>query len=211
MTSHSNAFALFGQQFLEKLDLLWSQLENSDKSDNEVIAEIFPDAVVLPDSNLHLHKAVHEGHGDVSYFYSKSFLDDTDNRDFVTDMMIVQDTTETLCSQIWQVYLLSHADTILPCFWHGGYGVRTFIFSEDDINRIKHFKNRDWTVISLLEDMLPRVMRLSDNTCQVVCHYWNEWQGMVRETYTYTLDGVIVKDIEKKQEILYPYCCGICY
>jgi hypothetical protein len=211
MTSHSNAFALFGQQFLEKLDLLWSQLENSDKSDNEVIAEIFPDAVVLPDSNLHLYKAVHEGHGDVSYFYSKSFLDDTDNRDFVTDMMIVQDTTETLCSQIWQVYLLSHADTILPCFWHGGYGVRTFIFSEDDINRIKHFKNRDWTVISLLEDMLPRVMRLSDNTCQVVCHYWNEWQGMVRETYTYTLDGVIVKDIEKKQEILYPYCCGICY
>ena len=209
MTSHSNQFAQLGQQFIKKLDLLWSELEKSDKVVNEVIEEIFPYAFVLPGSYLHLHKAVHEGHGDVSHFYSKSFIDGTENRDFVMDMIIAQNTTETLCSQIWQAYMLSHADTILPCFWHGGYGVRTFIFSEDDINSIEHFKNRDWTVISSLDDLLPRVTRLSDNTCQVVCHYWNEWQGLVRETYIYTLNGAMIKHIEKKQEILYPYHCGI--
>lgn len=208
-TSHSNKYAELGKQFLKNVDLLWSELEDSSKDDHEVISKIFPDVMIMVGSHLHLHKAEHTGSGDESYFYTQSFIDGTINRDFVSDVVIPRDTEEFFCQYIWQAYLLSHANAVLPCFWHGGYGQRTFIFSEDDINTIEHLKNRDWTVIASLEELLPKVYVTSENTCRVVCHYWNEWEGMVRETHTYTLQGALIIQVEKQREVLYPYRCGI--
>lgn len=210
-TFHSNSFAETGKQFIENLNLLWTRLEKSSQADYEVIAEIFPDLLVMPGSYIHLHQAQHEGHGDVSYFYTQSFIDGKVNRDFISDLIIVQDTPENILNRIWQAYLLSNADAILPCFWHGGYNRCTFIFSEEDIMSIEYLQKRDWRIIAPLEQLLPQVTSIDKNTYQVVCHYWNEWQGMVRETQTFTLDGVTIRPARGKQEVLFPYHCGIWY
>ena len=208
-TALSNKYAELGKQFLKKVDLLWSELEKSSKEDHEVINQTFPDVLIMDGSYLHLHRADEIALGDESYFYTQSFIDGTVNREFVSDVVIPRDTEETFCKYVWQVYLLSHANAVFPCFWHGGYGQRTFIFSEDDINTIDHLKNRDWTVIASLEELMPNVYVPCENTCRVVCHYWNECEGMVRETYTYTLQGALIVQLEKQKEVLYPYRCGI--
>ena len=210
-TSHSNAFAETGKLFINHLNLLWTRLEESSQPDYEVIAEIFPDLLVMPGSYIHLHQAQHEGHGDVSYFYTQSFIDGKVNRDFISDLVIVQDTPENVLNRIWQAYLLSNADAILPCFWHGGYNRCTFIFSEEDIMSIKYLQKRDWRIIAPLEQLLPQVTSIDKNTYQVVCHYWNEWVGMVRETQTFILEGITLRLARGKQEVLFPYHCGIWY
>ena len=208
MISHSNQFAEFGQRFIQNLDQLWSELETSTRTDVELIKRCFPFVQTVPGKPLHLHMAEYIGTGDQSYFY---ILNENNqrNRNFFPDMVISRDTDEMFCAQIWQAYLLYHANHILPYFWHGGYSRCTFIFSEEDINSISAFKNRDWTVIAPLEELLPSVTILSDSTCRVVCHAWNEWAGLVRETYTYTLDGNHIKQVDMKQEGLYPHDCGI--
>ena len=210
MTSHSNQFAEFGQRFIQNLDQLWFELATTTRSDVELIKRCFPFAQTIPEKPLHLHMAECVGPGDESYFCT---LDENNEEELNVSpyLVISRDTDEMFCAQIWQAYLLYHANAILPYFWHGGYSRRTFIFSEDDINSISALKNRDWTIIAPLEELLPSVFILSDNTCRVVCHFWNEWQGMVRETYTYTLKGTHIKDVEKKQEVLYPYECGILF
>ena len=44
------------------------------------------------------------------------------------------------------------------------------------------FANRDWNIIAPIEELQPKVVTLKENTYQVVCCYWNDWNGLVRET-----------------------------
>ena len=206
-TSHSNQFALLGQQFIDRIDTILCELEeNKERKDYEVISEVMPDVCILPGYHLHLHRAVHEGHGDNSYFFTRHILTGTENRNLTKEIIIPIKERQ---KHLWQIYLLSHANTLLPSFWHGNYNIRTYIFDEEYMKFIKYLKNRDWKIIAPIEELLPQVITIDDNTCKVVCHFWNEWQGLVRETCTYTMSGALVIKVDTRQEVLFPYHCGI--
>ena len=206
-TSHSNQFAQTGKQFIDRIDTILCELEeNKEREDYEVISEVMPDICILPEYRLHLHRAVHEGHGDTGYFFTRHIITGAENRNFTKELIV---PIEECQKHLWLVYLLNHADTLLPSFWHGNYSIRTYIFDEEDMTSIKYLKNRDWKIISPIEELLPQVITIDKNTCKVVCHFWNEWQGLVRETCTYTMNGALVTNVETQQEVLFPYHCGI--
>ncbi len=208
-TYHSNPFAEQGMQFIDRIDTILCELEeNKEREDHEVISEVMPDVFVLPGRILHLHCAVHEGHGDTSYFYTRHMVYGTENRDFESEILIPADDRH---KHLWQAYLLCHADTLLPSFWHGAYCRRTYIFDEEDMDCIKYLKNRDWSIIAPIEELLPHVIDVDEDACKVVCHFWNDWKGLVRETCTYTMNGALIQHVDNKQEVLFPYHCGIWY
>jgi len=52
---------------------------------------------------------------------------------------------------------------------------------------------------------------MDDHTYQVVCCYWNDWEGLVRETTTYIVKGSMINAQDSKEEVLYPYHCGLLF
>ena len=73
------------------------------------------------------------------------------------------------------------------------------------------FANRDWHIIAPIEELQPKVVTLSENTYQVVCCYWNDWNGLVRETVTYVVENATIVTTDSKVEVLYPYYCSVMF
>lgn len=113
----------------------------------------------------------------------------------------------------WQLYLLITSPTIMPVFWHGGYNVRKFIFSVDDLKTIEPIQNLDLTTLNHDGLLLPVVTMSNDGkTADVYCCYWNDWQGLVREhvQVTFNTDGSASMG-KPDQYVFYKYDCGICF
>ena len=113
----------------------------------------------------------------------------------------------------WQLYLLITSPTIMPVFWHGGYNVRKFIFSVDDLKAIEPIQNLDLTTLNHDGLLLPVVTMSKDGkTADVYCCYWNDWQGLVREhvQVTFNPDGSASMG-KPDQYVFYKYDCGICF
>ena len=137
---------------------------------------------------LGLHLADNGTHeiGDESYFYifddhgieHKIFQSRIDPEDVDTSLINVMPTA----MGAWQLYLLITSPTIMPVFWHGGYIVRKFIFSVDDLKSIEPIEHLDFSTLNHDGLLLPDVIMSEDGKeADVYCCYWNDWKGLVRE------------------------------
>ena len=97
----------------------------------------------------------------------------------------------------WQAYLLSVSSTMLPAEWHGLYYTRFFVFTKDDVKKIRPEGFR--LIWCLWEDVSPRVWT-KNNTAYVSCCYWNDWNGLIRETMALKYEGNHIKRIEMVKE-----------
>ena len=113
----------------------------------------------------------------------------------------------------WQLYLLITSPTIMPVFWHGGYNVRKYIFSVDDLKSIEPIQNLDFTILNQDGLLLPVVNVAKDRkTADVYCTYWNDWHGLIREhvRIMFNPDGSASMG-KPDQYTFYKYDCGICF
>ncbi len=69
--------------------------------------------------------------------------------------------------------------------------------------------SRCWSFSAPITELRPKVFAIDKQTYQVVCCYWNDWVGLVRQTTTYIMEGSIIKNQDSKEEVLYPYHCGV--
>lgn len=117
---------------------------------------------------------------------------------------------------VWQFYLLKRLYTVLPLWWHGGYNRRKFILRESDIDNIIPLKFHDLTELKNQNKLMPYVTvdpgDANGHSFVVNCCYWNEWEGLVRETVSITIDNSKVKDFRNlSKEVKFQYDCGIRY
>jgi hypothetical protein len=154
-----------------------------------------------------LSKAKQEGHGSISHLYIYSDGDDLNDTEIFNYIQVEKSRIGA-----WQAYLLETCYTILPLFWHGCYNSRKFIFTEEDINEIPLLSTRDLS--SLADIIYPSVDFIDANTASVKCCWWNEWNGLVRESVLVKYDGNKVSFVDpsypiKRRETLIPYECGL--
>ena len=113
---------------------------------------------------------------------------------------------------IWQGYLFSIAPTLLPTFWHGGYIRRKYIFSHKDLERIRILYPQEKAPLYGIKDVVSPKVKMRGAEGTIECCYWNEWQGLVRETLKVTYANDTIMSFERtKEEVLYEYNCGICF
>lgn len=155
--------------------------------------------------------------GDESYFF---LYDGSGMEHKIYKTRINPDDVDTSLIEVaptamgaWQLYLLITSPTIMPVFWHGGYNVRKYIFSVDDLKAIEPIQNLDFTIINHDGLLLPVVNVSKDRkTADVYCTYWNDWQGLVREHVRVTFNSDGTASIGKPdQYTFYKYDCGICF
>lgn len=108
----------------------------------------------------------------------------------------------------FEVYLLYNAKTVLPVFWHGGYIVRKYVFYRETISEIDELKGIDMS--HLTYDIRPEV-KIEGNVATIECTWWNDWKGLVRETFSFTWDGDKATNFESKERVLFAYDCGILF
>ena len=113
----------------------------------------------------------------------------------------------------WQLYLLSRISTVLPYSWHGGYNMRTFIFSASVIDKIFPLKFQDLSELAAQNLFEPSVEVKEKNgkgcTMLVRCCYWNDWEGLVKEESTIRIEGDRCVSFESERTNLFKYDCGI--
>lgn len=229
-TYHSDAIIADGRQLLQTMHALYDA-QPKEGAQSAIVDEQALGITLIPEVNMWLYRATEMN--DISYFHicergeqaSKERLEHI--RDIWAFVII---PWATPLQTIWRTYLLGKAKTQLPANWHGAYNKATLIFETNDIESIQPmdrvidrnvhhsempaevFANRDWSVIAPIEELQPKVMSLDASTCQVVCCYWNDWEGLVRETTTYMVEeGTMIYAEDSKKEVLYPYHCGVMF
>ena len=114
---------------------------------------------------------------------------------------------------VWQLYLLERLHTVLPLWWHGRYNRRKFILRESDIDDIIPLKFHDLTIVKKQGKLLPCVTVGSDDakgrSLVVNCCYWNDWEGLVRQSVEYKLENGRVVSESDSREVLYQFHCGL--
>ena len=116
---------------------------------------------------------------------------------------------------IWQAYLLYKAHHSLPCFWHGGYDIRSWIYSTEDFDTIDFISKEDAYLAKKLKQcnfyIVPEIIQ-DGYRFYVTCCYWNDWGGLKRELVEITnRDGKIAEFNDVTNETLFEYDCGICF
>lgn len=211
----NNEYAKVGYRYMEVLDRIAAEKDQKDKS---VLFETL-DSMRLEDGfSLGIRLAEDEGIGDESWFYiyrkdGKIVYDDIPEPldgegGFGMNHVFVEKTK----MGAWQTYLFSIASTVLPTFWHGGYIRRTYIFKHDDLKDVITTHNLgEAPLYGIKDDIQPKV-KIRGNEATVQCCYWNEWEGLVRETMLVKFSEGTVLSIERKDnEVLFEYDCGICF
>lgn len=155
--------------------------------------------------------------GDESYFF---LYDSSGVEHRIYKSRINPDDVDTSLIEVaptamgaWQLYLLITSPTIMPVFWHGGYNVRKYIFSVDDIKAIEPIQNLDFTILNHDGLLLPVVTVSKDgNAADIYCTYWNDWKGLVREHVCIMFNADGTANYGKPDEFcFYHYDCGICF
>ncbi|MBR1513001.1 MAG: hypothetical protein IJ622_01770 [Bacteroidales bacterium] len=116
---------------------------------------------------------------------------------------------------VWQLYLLERLHTVLPLWWHGGYNRRKLILKESDIDDIIPLKFHDLHELKEQEKLMPCVtIGSNDDKGQLLvvsCSYWNDWEGLVRQSVEYKLKNGRVVSENDSREVLYQFHCGLWY
>ena len=199
LKTKTNELSKFGQRF--------HALLNQIISDNtpELVFSML-DKLSISKNKLRLHVATNQTHdiGDESYFY----IGNNENRGFEIYKHL---KAEPSIGAAWQIYLLHHARTVMPTFWHGGYIVRDYIFDEASLNDYIPLECYDISGLSRENVLLPEVILSADRrTADVYCTYWNDWKGLMRDHLRITfLQNGRIKLTEIDPLCLFKYNCGI--
>ena len=110
-------------------------------------------------------------------------------------------TAEFLPMAAWQCYLLRSAQYIMPRNWHAIYGSRDYIFVPSDLKGL----SADCSQYYDDPSVFPSVELTDDNEAVVSCCYWNDWQGLIRETVKVTFVDGHAQFVELKHTTLVPY------
>lgn len=166
---------------------------------------------------LHIADETTPDIGDESFFY---IYDDTEIEHNIYKSRIWSEETDTSLFNVvptamgaWQLYLLITSPTIMPVFWHGGYIVRDFIFSLEDLENIEPIKSLDFTTLNHDGLLLPNVRLDKDGkSADVYCCYWNDWEGLVREHVKIKFNSDGTASAESPDHFtIYKYDCGILF
>lgn len=155
--------------------------------------------------------------GDESFLY---IYDETGHEHSIYKTRIQPEETDTSLFNVepttmgaWQLYLLITSPTIMPVFWHGGYIVRNFIFSLEDLENIEPIKSLDFSTLNHDGLLLPNVNIDKDGkSADVYCSYWNDWEGLVREHVRITFNADGSASVGSPDHFtFYKYDCGILF
>lgn len=178
------------------------------KGDDAVFYDL--DALSLADGyHMGLRIAEQQGMGDESnfYVYDPNGREDKDILKYIR----VNDTP----MGAWQLYLLMTSPTLFPTFWHGGYIERKFILQEKDLYEIEAINCYDLSELAIQSIIYPSVIiKRNDGvtTADILCCYWNEWKGLVREHVEIQMQfGEVISYREKETFVIYKYDCGILF
>ena len=178
------------------------------KGDDAVFYDL--DALSLEDGyHMGLRIAEQQGMGDESnfYVYDQNGQEDKDILKYVR----VNDTP----MGAWQLYLLMTSPTLFPTFWHGGYIERKFILQEKDLYEIEAINCYDLSKLAIQSMIYPSVtIKRNDGvtTADILCCYWNEWKGLVREHIEIQMQySKVISYREKEKFVIYKYDCGILF
>lgn len=213
-----NEFSKVGYSYIEALGKMVKDEDNENKS------YLFDtlNALSLEDGyDLGLRLPSYRGMGDESELYTYQHGKDKKKKE--EDGIFNPFQEEDKCTfehikvkrtsmGIWQGYLFSIAPTLLPTFWHGGYIRRKYIFSHKDLERIRILYPQEKAPLYGIKDVVSPKVKMRGAEGTIECCYWNEWQGLVRETLKVTYANDTIMSIERtKEEVLYEYNCGICF
>ena len=165
------------------------------------------DKLSLPDlSFLCVRRCLNVGSGDRSHLYiSKEGSNDYSIWDHIT----VEDSH----MGAWQTYLLYSVWHYLPFFWHGAYNKRSYIYTENDVTKVSHFREE---VPNILKDIKrhnfsPRICGDGSNY-YVSCCFWSNWGGLIKEVAEIVMNNNKVTSISIiGRKVLIPYECGIMF
>lgn len=112
----------------------------------------------------------------------------------------------------WQSYLLHVSQSMLPLFWHGGYGRREYFFDRESYKGTVIPIHAEKAVILPIEKIPHPEVMIEEDKAIVSCPYWNDWEGLVLESVpiTFKKDGKITFGREK-HKVLKKFNCGICF
>jgi len=213
----TNAYNKKGSQFFKAIKKL---VKNEQKENCDVLFKTLDRISLKEGVHLGLKVAVHEGMGDESSFYTFKENDDT-NKDMAPHLFTLEPIPSFLPDLkvektemgAWQVYLLYMSPTVLPWFWHGGYIKREYFFNLPDAGKtkIEPFHAESPLMIPINEIPEPTITA-EDDKFIVSCTYWNDWEGLVRETVSIKfLKSGDVKILKPHFKVLRAYDCGICF
>ena len=112
----------------------------------------------------------------------------------------------------WQMYLLYHAWSVMPAWWHGLYGLRGYVFTLSDIKHIENMYDSDKEIFSKRKDLLPQ-MNIGRSFANIKATYWDDQEGLCRETVRIIVDddGRVISIKRIKKDVLVPNHIHFCY
>lgn len=112
----------------------------------------------------------------------------------------------------WQACLLYKLWHNLPLFDHSCYNHRTYINQPSDIIDVHSLqKNDDDYIHKILNNREPLHTLISQNKNKyyIERHYWNDWEGLVRELIEVSFENNIVSIFDVISTVVVKYDCGI--
>lgn len=219
-TLAENRFTKVGRDYIEAL----SGLTKSNKEDKRALFNTLTQLRLSEKYSLGLHLPVSIGHGDTSWFYiypkgKNPYIGFNEIVSKFTTLFHFRDDNDFEHLNVtpsamgaWQAYLYCIAPTILPTEWHGGYIRRTYFFSLEALDVIPFYLKTEYEQITE-RDLVPQV-QFEKKKAKVVCCYWSDWAGLVRETISMRYDAkidMIISFILDNKETLIPYNGGVVF
>jgi hypothetical protein len=110
----------------------------------------------------------------------------------------------------WKAYLLFRLKSYLPTFWHAIYETRRYIYRNDELKSIPVIMRDNIDLSEHGYDITPVVYYDKEKFYVSAC-YWNDWQGLLRETVRIELTDGKASFEEIDQQVLYAYDCQILF
>lgn len=113
---------------------------------------------------------------------------------------------------ILQAWLLDNLSIFMHKLWHGLYGNRDFVFTDEDFENLKeNVTNID--VANALQAIEPESIypsvKIGRNAALLTLAYWSNWRGLIKESVTAERDGESVIFGTPETVTLVKYNCGI--
>lgn len=119
---------------------------------------------------------------------------------------------------VWQLFLLAVIESIFPYYWHGAYLQRTYFLDKQSMIDFKTemddgVPRPKLTDYQYLMDTYPTINIIDKTQAEVKVVFWNDWQGLVLNTYIATnTNGKVDFKIDKSaSKVLIEYDCQVVF
>ncbi len=213
----TNDYNLKGNGFLNAIRLL---VDEGEQKDCDVVFDTLDQISLKSGRHLGLKLAEEAGIGDESAFYI--FTGNPKPRGQECCGRFPQSDCKRLFGQLvvrpsvmgtWQLYLLFIAPTVLPAFWHGNYIRRTYFFDLSYQEAYLDVETMFGEEVRMRTASIPLPTVESNAGKYIIrCAYWNDWQGLMLETFKCAIgeDGS-AKIYKPTARTLCRYNCGVLF